>query len=61
MTMIEAKSVVSKALAVACPDCPALVGEPCVRSDGQLVAFKGHLGVHPSRLLAARHVEHATS
>lgn len=48
--LIEAKSAVSKALVVACPTCHATVGEPCKRSDGQDVSFKGHLGVHPRRV-----------
>lgn len=48
--LIEAKSAVSKALAVACPTCRAAAGELCKRSDGQDVSFKGHLGVHPTRI-----------
>ena len=59
--MIEAKSVVSKALAVACPECKAPIGDPCTRANGELVAFMGHLGVHPARMHAARHVEKATT
>lgn len=55
--MIEAKSVLSKALAVACPRCLASIGNPCTKPDGQLVAYKGHLGVHGARLFAARHIQ----
>lgn len=59
--MEEAKSVISKALAVTCAQCQALVGEPCKQSDGQLLAFKGHLGVHWARMSAARHIKSATA
>jgi hypothetical protein len=52
--MLEAKSVVSSALVVVCPRCQELPGEPCKRSDGTLVSFKGHLGVHFERLQASR-------
>lgn len=52
----QAKSVISKALAVVCPQCQALAGELCKRSDGQRVEYKGHLGVHLPRLMAARAV-----
>ena len=54
--MIEAKSVITKALAVACPNCEASIGEPCKRADGRLKEIKGHLGVCGPRMLAARHV-----
>jgi hypothetical protein len=59
--MLEAKSVVSKALAVACPACRAVIGDPCVQADGKVVEVKGHLGVHAVRLLMARHVKKATA
>lgn len=54
MMTMQAKSVVSRALVVVCPRCSAPPGDPCKRSDGTLVSFKGHLGVHLERLLAAR-------
>jgi hypothetical protein len=50
----HAKSVISKALAVACPQCQASAGELCKRLDGQRVEHRGHLGVHLPRLIAAR-------
>lgn len=50
----QAKSVILKALAVACSQCQALAGEVCKRSDGQRVEHKGHLGVHLPRLIASR-------
>lgn len=50
----QAKSVISKALAVVCPQCQASAGDLCKRSDGQCVEYKGHLGVHMPRLIAAR-------
>lgn len=52
----QAKSVISKALAVVCPQCHALAGELCKESNGQRVEYKGHLGVHLPRLIAARTV-----
>lgn len=59
--MIEAKSVLSKALAVACPTCQAPIGELCKRSNGQDVEYKGHVGAHLPRLFAARHVKKDTA
>ena len=55
-TMIEAKSVITKALAVACPNCKVSIGEPCRRANGRLKEIKGHLGVCWPRMLAAQHV-----
>ena len=53
-TEMQAKSVISRALAVACSQCQALADDLCKRSDGQRLEHKGHLGVHLPRLLAAR-------
>ena len=52
----QAQSVISKTLAVGCSQCQALAGELCRRADGQRLEYKGHLGVHLPRLIAARAV-----
>jgi hypothetical protein len=59
--MLEVKSVLLKALVVACPRCEASVGEPCTRADGSVMEFKGHFGVHSTRMFAARHVKKDTA
>ena len=52
----QAESVISKGLTVVCSQCQALAGELCKKSDGQRLEYKGHLGMHLPRLIAARTV-----
>ena len=55
------KSVIAKALAVACETCGAAIGDPCKQPDGAILEKKGHWGVHGARFMASRHISRGAS